>query len=99
MSCKATARLKLTTSKGRTVSLTLDDCADIINAMARLNLLTINVEEIPDGISQAWITECAAMAQEHDDDCDCDDGVMLFANCAAAEATVERKQSKKKAAR
>ena len=84
-------------ANGEQAELTMKDCAQIINAMARRHLLEVCLEEMPSEYESLWTEECCAVARDTNDD-DLDEGVMLFANCGEFVAATPRppKRSKKK---
>ena len=84
-------------ANGEQAELTMRDCAQIINAMARRHLLEVCLEEIPSGFESLWTKDCCAVARDTNDD-DLDEGVMLFANCDEFVAATPRqpKRAKKK---
>jgi hypothetical protein len=96
-SVKATTTLTCELSNGKTIQLTADDCAAILNAMARRRMLCVMCEDIPAGYSDLWTEECCAWRYEGEGD-EC---VVLAANTAEfTEATpVQKKKVAKKTPR
>lgn len=90
-----TIRCKLT--GGKTVDLTTEDCAVILNAMARRRVLCVYAEDIPAGYSEVWSEECCAWQQTGESG---DDEVILAVNAAefVCATPVEKKKPAKKAA-
>ena len=84
-------------ANGQQAELTMKDCAQIVNAMARRRLLEVCLEEMPIGYESLWTEECCAVARDTNND-DLDEGVMLFANCDEFVAATPRppNRSKKK---
>ncbi len=78
---KVTTTTKLTCklTGGKTVDLTTEDCALIINAMARRRMLCVMAEDIPAGYSDIWSEECCAWRQTGESG---DDEVILAVNAA-----------------
>ena len=92
---ETTIRCKL--ENGDEAELTMKDCAQIINAMARRNLLDVFLEEIPGDYESLCTHECVAVVRDIKDEY-IDEGVMLFANCEDFLSATPRpaKRSKKK---
>jgi hypothetical protein len=82
---------------GDEAELTMKDCAQIINAMARRHLLDVCLEELPSDYESLWTQQCVAVARDMKDEY-IDEGVMLFANCEDFTSATPRpaKRSKKK---
>jgi len=83
---------------GETAVLTVADCCQIINAMARRHLLDVAVESIPADYSELWTDDVCAV---HNDESDGDAVVILFANAADFNCATPRSAgpAKKKAAK
>jgi hypothetical protein len=96
---KVTTTTKLTCklTGGKTVDLTTEDCALILNAMARRRMLCVMAEDVPAGYSVIWSEECCAWQQTGESG---DDEVILAVNAAefVCATPVEKKTAKKKTA-
>ena len=92
-----TTMLQCKLANGKTIDLTTDDCAAIINAMARRRMLCVYAENIPVGYSEIWSEECCAWQQAGESG---DDEVILAFNAAefVCATPVKNKTVKKKAA-
>lgn len=92
---KTTLSCKL--ANGKQVELTAEDCAAIVNAMARRRMLCVMCEGVPQGYSDIWTEECCAWTHDGEGD-EC---VILAANTAEfTEASpIVKKAAKKKAAK
>jgi len=95
-----TTKLECELSSGKTIDLTADDCAAILNAMARRRMLCVYAEAIPAGYSELWSEECCAWRQAGESG---DDEVILAFNAAefvcatpAKKAPVRRKKAAKR---
>ena len=94
MNARANTTIECRLDDGSKVTLTPDDCASVINAMARRHLLAVMVEEIPADMLNvlthnvcAWTTGC----DEHDTE--------VVLNIAASDytsATPRRKTPRKR---
>lgn len=70
--------IQCTLASGKAVTLTADDCAAILNAMARRRMLCVMCEDVPAGYSDIWTEECCAWIHDgRGDEC-----VILAANTA-----------------
>lgn len=74
-----TTKLQCKLASGKTIDLTTDDCAAILNAMARRRMLCVFAEDIPAGYSEIWSEECCAWPQTGESG---DDEVILAVNAA-----------------
>lgn len=91
-----TTKLQCKLANGKTIELTTDDCAAIVNAMARRRMLCVYAEDIPAGYSEIWSEECCAWQQTGESG---DDEVILAVNAAefCCATPVEVKAKKKPA--
>lgn len=93
---KMTMQCKL--ANGKSITLTTEDCVQILNAMARRRLLTVMAEDVPQGYSEIWSDECCAWNQPTEAG---EDEIILAVNtadfvCATpAKARPAKKASKK----
>lgn len=91
-----TTKLQCKLASGKTIDLTTEDCAAILNAMARRRMLCVMCEDVPAGYSDIWTEECCAWKHDGDGD-EC---VILAVNAAEfIEATPVEKKTAKKAAK
>jgi hypothetical protein len=84
-------------SNGDEAELTMSDCAEILNALARRRLLDVLIEDVPEGYSDIGTDAVFAVARDDGDDDEHEEGVALFAH--AAEFTCVTPRAKKKAKR
>ena len=88
-----TTKLQCKLASGKTIDLTTDDCAAILNAMARRRMLCVFAEDIPAGYSEIWSEECCAWQQTGESG---DDEVILAVNTAEFCCATPVKVSEKK---
>lgn len=83
-------------ASGETATLTAEDCASILNALARRRMLTVLVEDIPADYEEVMSEECCAWTvgcDEHDEE------IVLSVHAADyVSATPRKKQATKKKA-
>lgn len=94
-----TTKIRCELTSGKTVELTTEDCAVILNAMARRRILCVMAEDIPAGYSVIWSQECCAWQQTGESG---DDEVILAVNAAewvCADPVQKKKPAKKVAAK
>lgn len=86
---------------GSTVTLTANDCAGILNALARRHMLVTLVEEMPEGMGDCGTTECCAWAVggPDDEDADRDEEVVLSVNAGEFQWATPRQKPKAKPAK
>jgi hypothetical protein len=94
-SVSTTTKLTCNLTSGKTVELTPADCVAIINTMSRRRMLTIAVEDVPQGYSYVWSDECCAWGGE-----DGNDDVTIAVNAAdyVYAEPIERSKAAKKVA-
>lgn len=92
-----TTKLQCKLASGKTIDLTTEDCAAILNAMARRRMLCVYAEDVPAGYSEIWSEECCAWQQTGESG---DDEVILAVNAAefVCATPAEKKAAKKKPA-
>lgn len=86
---------------GSTVTLTANDCAAVLNALARRHMLVTLVEEMPEGMGDCGTTECCAWAVGGPDDEDAgrDEEVVLCVNAHDYDWATPREKPKAKPAK
>lgn len=96
MNARANTTIECRLDDGREITLTPDDCACIINAMARRHLLAVMVEEIPADMADvlthnvcAWTTGC----DEHDEE------VVLNITASDYTSATPRQKTRKRSSR
>lgn len=65
---KTKTTLACTLANGKQVELTAEDCAAILNAMARRRMLCVMCEDVPQGYSDIWTEECCAWTHDGEGD-------------------------------
>ena len=95
MDCMTDTTLRLKTQDGDLVSLTVADCVEILNAMARRHLLTVSVEDIPAQAERVFCEEFRAIELDHDCDCGESEQMLMLVTAKNAEVITKKKGGKK----
>ena len=79
---------------GESITLTPEDCVQVLNAMARRGMLTVMAENVPQGYSDIWSDDCCAWKQQNEAG---EDEIVLSVNNAnfACAVPVESRTAKK----
>jgi hypothetical protein len=79
MDCMTDTTIRCRLDNGTELTLDANDCAEILNAMARSRLLAVNIEDVPDGYDHIQSEEICAFVPDADDG---DARVMLCVNAS-----------------
>lgn len=89
---RTTTTISYTNDDGLEIELTAEDCAAILNAMARSKMLDVSVESIPAEAEDLWSDDCCALASGEDGEGG-DDKVVLFVDCSSFSCLTPRKKA------
>lgn len=93
MNIATNTTIQYTLQDGKKITLTTGDCAEIINALARRRLLSINIESIPADYEDIWTQECCAIDGEDEAG---DAEIVICVNATDFLTATPRKKKKKR---
>jgi|GEM_PF-6696644 len=104
MNAMTRTTIRCSLANGDEAELTMSDCAEVLNALARRKLLDVFIEEVPEGYSEIGTDTVFAVARDDEEEEDQEEGVAIFAHagefhCATPREKAKAKKTTKKASR